>query len=133
MARKRKYRYITDPTLKAAVVVETFVGKAKREVRTWGSRYITGVTDYTRDENRQVFAALKLAGMYMGLNDPEVKNAIRDAIAKAKAKQAEVVSAALPKVPVPIVSPEARSTARKVAEIIGAVAPASPPAGGPAV
>jgi len=124
MARKRKYRHITDPVLKAAVVVEKFVSKAKAEVTNWARDYMNNIRDYAADENRQVFAALKLAGFYQGLQDPEVRNAIRDAINRAKSKQSEVVSEALPKVPVPVVSAEARTTAKKVAEIIGAAAPA---------
>ena len=125
MARKRKYQYITDPTLKAAVVVEKFVGEAKKKVDTWSKDYKDNIKKYTEDEGRQTFAALKLAGFYAGLSDPEVKDAIRSAINKAKSKQAEIVSSALPEVPKPIVSDEARKTAKKVADIIAAAAPAT--------
>ena len=125
MARKRKYAYITDPTLKAAVVIERFVSEAKVNRGKWARKYEGEIDKYTRDENRQVFAAVKLAGFYAGLSDPEVRSAIRDAVNKAKDKQAEIVSSALPAMPAPVVSSEARTTAKKVAEIIGAAAPAT--------
>jgi len=126
MARKRKYRYIIDPITKAAVVIESFVSNAKKKVDTWSTNYKNNIKAYTTDEARQVFAALKLAGFYQGLSDPEVKSAIRDAINKAKEKQAEVVSAALPKVPTPVVPAEASATAKKVAEIISTVTAETP-------
>jgi len=124
MARKRKYQYITDPVLKAAVVIEKFVDEAKKKVDDWASDYKANIKKYTENEDKQTFAALKLAGFYVGLSDPDVKNAIRAAISKAKDKQAEVVSSALPKAPTPAVGPEAKSTAKKVAEILGTAAPA---------
>ena len=124
MARKRKYQYITDPVLKAAVVIERFVSEAKENVDDWSKDYKKRITDYTKNEDKQTFAALKLAGFYVGLSDPDVKNAIRAAINKAKDKQAEVVSSALPRAPTPAVSPEAKTTAKKVAEILGVAAPA---------
>jgi len=124
MARKRKYRYVTDPILKASVVIEQFVSKAGTDLANWARDYMNKIREYRVDENRQVLAAIKLAGYYQGLADPDVRNAIREAILRAKAKQAEVVSGALPKVPTPVVSAEARTTAKKVAEIIGVATPA---------
>ena len=124
MARKRKYAYITDPALKAAVVIEKFVSEAKENRGRWARKYESEIDKYTKNEDKQTFAALKLAGFYAGLSDPDVKNAIRAAISKAKDKQAEIVSSALPRAPTPAVSPEARTTAKKVAEILGTAAPA---------
>ena len=124
MARKRKYQYITDPVLKAAVVIEKFVDEAKKNIDDWVSDYKKNIKKYTENEDKQTFAALKLAGFYAGLSDPDVKNAIRAAISKAKDKQAEIVSSALPRAPTPAVSPDARTTAKKVAEILGTAAPA---------
>jgi len=123
MARKRKYQYITDPVLKASVVIEQFVKEAKENVDTWSKGYKERIKEYTGDENRQVTAAVKLAGFYEGITEPEVRNSIRDAINKAKSRQAEVVSAAIEKLPVPTVGREVRETARKVAEILGVTAP----------
>jgi len=125
MARKRKYQYIADPVLKAAVVIERFVDEAEKKVDSWVSNYKANVKKYTENEDKQTFAALKLAGFYAGLSDPEVKDAIRSAINKAKSKQAEIVTSALPEVPKPIVSDDARKTAKKVADIIAATTPAT--------
>jgi len=124
MARRKKYAYITDPALKASIVVETFVDKAKKEADAWARRYVSEIKDYAANEDKQVFAAAKLAGYYQGLMDPEVRNAIRNAIAKAKEKQAEVLPAIVEKAPTPAVRPEVKRTYEKVAEIIGAAAPA---------
>jgi hypothetical protein len=124
MARRRKYQFITDPVLKASVVVEKFVGKAKAELDEWANRYKGEIKGYTADENRQVTAATKLAGFYMGITDPDVRNAIRDAVNRAKARQAEVVSAVLTKLPTPTIPEDVKKTAKKVAEIVGVVAPA---------
>jgi len=123
MARKRKYQYITDPVLKASVVIEKFVDEAKRRVDDWSKDYKEEIKNYTGDENRQITAAVKLAGFYQGITEPEVRNSIRDAINKAKSRQAEVVSAAIEKLPVPTVGREVRETAKKVAEILGATVP----------
>ena len=133
MARRRKYQYITDPVTKAAVVVESFVNKAKTEVDTWARDYTKKVREYTGDENRQVLAALKLAGFYEGLQSPDVRNAIREAINTAKAKQAEVVSAAVESGKVPTAIPRevaapARTTAEKVRSILSGIV-TSPGAG----
>ena len=126
MARRRKYQYITDPVTKAAVVVESFVNKAKTEVDTWARDYTKKVREYTGDENRQVLAALKLAGFYEGLQSPDVRNAIREAINSAKSKQIEVVAAAVESGKVPVAVPRevaapARTTAEKVRSILAGV------------
>ena len=124
MARKRKYAFITDPALKAATVVEKFVSEAKAKLSAWASNYQTQVRGYTADESRQVAAAVKLTGFYMGISEPDVRNAIREAVGRAKARQAEVVAASLGKLPTPVVPTEAKTTAKKVAEILGVAAPA---------
>ena len=126
MARRRKYQHITDPILKAAVVVESYVDKAKREVDRWARDYTANVRRYTGDEARQVFAALKLAGFYEGLQSPDVRNAIREAINSAKSKQVEVVAAAVESGKVPVAVPRevaapARTTAEKVRSILAGV------------
>jgi len=133
MARRRKYAFITSPELKASVVVESFVNKAKLNVDKWAGAYKSNIGAYTADEGRQTFAAVKLAGFYQGLSDPDVKSAIRDAITKAKAKKDEVVGAVLGKVPVPAVPEEAKRTAKKVAEILGVAIPGLAPAPAPRV
>jgi len=124
MARKRKYEFITDPVLKASVVVESFVDKAKTKVGDWADNYKTNIKSYTEDEKRQQAAAAKLAAFYTGLTEPEVRNAIREAVNKAKARQAEIISGVLEKLPVPTVPAAAKSTAKKVAEILGVTTPA---------
>jgi len=124
MARKRKYEFITDPVLKASVVIESFVDKAKVEVGDWAKEYQTKIRSYTADEKRQQAAAAKLAAFYTGLTEPEVRNAIREAVNKAKARQAEIISGVLEKLPVPTVPAAAKSTAAKVAEILGVTVPA---------
>jgi hypothetical protein len=124
MARRRKYQFITDPILKASVVIESFVSKAKKEVSDWAGKYKSEIANYTADENRQTVAATKLAGFYMGITEPDVRNAIREAVSRAKARQTEVVGAVLGRLPTPVVPAEARTTAKKVAELIGAPVPA---------
>jgi len=124
MGRKRKYQYITDPVLKASVVIEKFVDEAKKNVDSWSRDYRDEIRNYTVDENRQTTAAVKLAGFYEGITQPEVKNAIRDAVNKAKDRQAEVVSGALGRLPAPMIPREAQTTAKKVAEILGVTVPA---------
>ena len=124
MGRKRKYQYITDPVLKASVVIEKFVDEAKKNVDSWSRDYRDEIKNYTVDENRQTTAAVKLAGFYEGITQPEVKNAIRDAVNKAKDRQAEVVSGALGRLPAPMIPREAQTTAKKVAEILGVTVPA---------
>ena len=124
MARKRKYDYITDPTLKACVVVNRFVSEAKVNLDNWTKDYKNEINKYLSDSARQELAALRLAGFYVGISQPEVRNAIREAVNKAKARQAEVVAAGIEKVPTPAVSDAAKKLAEKIAGIITAAAPA---------
>jgi len=125
MARRRKYEHITDPITKAAVVIEKFVNEAKTSADTWSDNYKEKIKDYTKNEAKQVFAALKLAGFYLGLSKPEVRNAIRDAINKAKEVQTSVVGAAIEEGKVPYAVPkeiekDVTETVNKLREITSA-------------
>jgi len=119
MARKRKYRHITDPAVKAVLVVDSTVRKFETEHDKLAKNYDKGILDYTRDAGKQYFAQIKLAGYYAGLADPEVRNTIRGAIAKAKEKQAEVVATAIKEGKIPVIVPkEVTERAKKIAELL---------------
>jgi len=124
MARKRKYDYITDPALKASVVVQRFLSEANKKLDDWAKDYKDKIKEYMDDSARQELAALKLAGFYVGISQPDVRNDIREAVNKAKAKQAEIVSAGIEKVPTPAVSTEVKTLAKKITDIITVTAPA---------
>ena len=132
MARKRRYRFIVDPTLKAAAVVGAAVTKFATKHKELAEHYETGITGYASDVNKQLWALVKLAGYYEGLQRPEVRNAISDAIKKAKETQTEYVASVEPHLPPAIpanVAERAKTLTEKLKQLLGVTAaPTAAPA-----
>jgi len=128
MARRRKYRYITDPITKASAVIIGFKNKVSRDIRSMQERYRANLEEYIKDVDKQKWVALKLAGYYIGLSDPEVRNTIRSAINKAKEKQAEFIAPYVATMPPAGVTEDVKSLASAVVAIIRGGAPAPRPA-----
>jgi len=122
MARRRKYEYITDPILKATVVHKSFVTKIKdpRARAEMRENYEKKLSEYSEREDKQLNAILKLAGYYIGLSDPEVRKAIREAIGKAVDKKTEIYAKLIEegKVPAPAVTKEVKETAEEVSKLV---------------
>jgi len=118
MARRRKYRYITDPITKASAVIVGFKNKVSKDIRGMQEKYRANLEGYVADVNKQKWVALKLAGYYIGLSDPEVRNAIRSAINKAKEKQAEFIAPYVQQLPPAGVTEDVKSLATAVVSII---------------
>ena len=127
MARRRKYAYIADPLAKAAIVVDRTIDTFATRGDELARNYRRGIFRYTTEEPKQIFAAVKLAGYYQGLSEPEVRNAIREAISKAKQRMTEVVSRAIEAGVVPVrITGRAERLHRQLSQILVGAAPAAP-------
>jgi len=122
MARRRRYEYIVDPILKATVVHKSFVHKVKdpRARAEMREHYEKKLSEYSEREDKQLNAILKLAGYYIGLSDPEVRKAIREAIGKAVDRKTEIYAKLIEegKVPTPVVTKEVKETAEEVSKLV---------------
>jgi len=130
MARRRKFRYAIDPITKASAVIVAFKSKIsnEKELNEMQKKYRAQLENYSKDTDKQKWAVFKLAGYYIGLNEPEVKDAIRNAIALAKKRQTEFVAPYVSQMPPAGITEDVKSLASAVAAIIRGGAPAPRPA-----
>jgi len=121
MARRKKYKAIVDPLLKASTVVATYVGQWKKKKEEWKKNYDAKIEKYVGDEGKQLRAIVALGGYYAGFT-PEVKGKIREAVQEAVANKdrvlAEFEKTAKEKGIKPIVPEKAEELSKKVAELI---------------
>jgi len=132
MAKRKRYKAVVDPVLKASLVVSTYVSKweDKEKRKEWLGNYEGQIDAYTKDDFKQQRAIVALAGYYAGFT-PDVKEEIRKAVNKAIANKDEALAkfmkVAQEKGLKPVVPSKASELAKKVSELLTIPVPTTRP------